>query len=275
MLRCARPRESRRNGHASKLSAVPHHFHASERPFLGDHEPKDGVRTGVPFPLKVPSSFADVDGIRANDWGEYESLVQLEDHWNLEIWRPGHSAYYWYLTFPGDALVTLVRQCQDRLDSTHLDLVPLDGLHMTLVKVGAADSIVGSELPQLVAAAEERLIGLSPFSVGVGPLAGSRSAIRFSVAPWNQLVALHARLRQSVVSVLSTSQPKPTSQFRPHLGIAYNNQRRDAEPVVRMVAALRDIQPISVLVDRVKLVRLWRADHQYRWEECAVIPLHG
>ncbi|MDR7172859.1 2'-5' RNA ligase [Nocardia kruczakiae] len=229
----------------------------------------------VSFPRMAPRSLVDPDAIRANDWCEYKRLAQLQDHWDLKAWRPGYAAYYWYLTFSEDALVALVRECQQRLDPTHLSMVSSDGLHMTLVKVGAAESVASSALPQFVAAAEERLIGVAPFSVNVGPLAGSPSAVRFSVAPWDKLVGLHGRLRESVVSVRPTPAPKPTSQFRPHLGIAYNSQRRDAGPVVKMVAALRDIPHVPVSVDRVKLVRLWRTDHEYRWEECAVIPLQA
>lgn len=229
----------------------------------------------VSFPRMAPRSLVDPDAIRANDWREYKSLTQLEDHWRLKAWKPGYAAYYWYLTFSEDALVALVRECQQRLDPTHLNMVPLDGLHVTLVKVGAAEGVAASVVPQFVAAAEERLIGVAPFSLSVGPLAGSPSAVRFSVTPWDKLVELHGRLRESVVSVGPTTAPKPTSQFRPHLGIAYNNQRRDAGPVVKMVAALRNIPHVSVSVDRVKLVRLWRTDHEYRWEECVVIPLQA
>ncbi|WP_424991600.1 2'-5' RNA ligase family protein [Nocardia nova] len=105
----------------------------------------------------------------------------------------------------------MVRECQERLDPTHLSMVPLDGLHMTLAKVGAADNVTPSVLPRFAAAAEKRLIGVSPFSISVGPLAGSPSAIRFSVAPWEQLIDLHGRLRESVVSVRPTPAPKPTS----------------------------------------------------------------
>jgi hypothetical protein len=78
-----------------------------------------------------------------------------------------------------------------------------------------------------------------------------------------------------VVSLQPAHSPTPTSQFRPHLGIAYNNQRRDAAPVVEAVAALRDIPPVSVTVNQVKLVRLRRADHRYQWQECAAIALRA
>ncbi|WP_328435868.1 2'-5' RNA ligase family protein [Nocardia puris] len=248
-------------------------FNTADRSLHGDAGMDGEVAGGVSFPPGVPDSLADAEAIRVNDWRAYKELVQLEDHWSLKAWVPGYAAYYWYLTFAEEELVALAARCQDRLDTTDLDLIPPDGLHVTLVKVGAADDITDPELPQFVAAAEQRLAGLASFSVEVGPLAGSRSAIRLSVTPWERLVDLHERLRMSVISVRPTPAPKPTSRFRPHLGIAYNNQRRPAAPVIEMVAALRDIGPVSVSVDRVKLVRLWRTDHQYRWEECAAIAL--
>lgn len=104
------------------------------------------VRSVVTDPCSSP--------IRANDWREYRSLAQLEDHWNLQAWGPGYAAYYWHLSFSEEALVALVRRCQARLDSTHLSMVPLDGLHVTLVKVGAAENIATSAVPRFVTTAQ-------------------------------------------------------------------------------------------------------------------------
>ncbi len=200
-------------------------------------------------------------------------MSYVEDHWSLKVWPPGFAAYYWYLTFADAALSDMAAACQQHLDTFHLNHVPPSGLHLTLVKVGAADTVGPSELSAFIAAAERTLADVERFPLEIGPLTGSASAIRFSVAPWDRLVDLHASLRESVISLRPTSPPKPTSHFRPHLGIAYHNQRREAAHIIKDVAALRDIQPVTVSVDTVKLVRLWRSDHQYRWDECAAIAL--
>lgn len=229
--------------------------------------------TVIPFPSAAPASLADIDSIRANDWSAYTGLDCLENHWSLKAWPPEYAAYYWYLTFDSDALRALAEQCQQRLDSTYLDPVPPEWLHMTLLKVGSDKAVDVGELPSFVSAARTRLTDFDAFSLQVGPLSGSRSALRFSVTPWDQLSALHSLLRQSVIDVNSTASPKQTEHFRPHLGIAYNNHRRWSDTVVAEVEALREIEPVGVEVSQVKLVRLKRVDHQYRWDECGIVAL--
>ncbi|WP_170160828.1 2'-5' RNA ligase family protein [Nocardia puris] len=234
---------------------------------------EDGSVGGTAFPPERPTSLTDAETIRTNDWQAFQRLPRLDDHWTRKVWEPDYAAYYWYLTFTDPALVRLVEQCRSRLDATHLNLVPAEGLHLTVVKVGAAEDITASEMEAVVATAAEQLAEVDAFSLDVGPLAGSPSAIRFSVTPWDRLVDLHARLTASLATVRPEFRPKPTSRFRPHLGIAYNKTPRDATPVIREIAALRDLPPATVLVDAVQLVRLWRTDHGYEWDECAVISL--
>ncbi|MFF0491981.1 2'-5' RNA ligase family protein [Nocardia sp. NPDC004068] len=152
-------------------------------------------------------------------------------------------------------------------------MVPPGGLHLTLVKVGDADMIDAEDLSACASAAEANLAALKPFSLEIGPLAGSPSAIRFSVAPWQPLVELHAALRGSITRTRPTQTPSPTAQFRPHLGIAYNNQRRPAAPVVKDVARLRHMPIVKVGIVEVKLVRLWRTEHHYKWQDRTAIAL--
>ncbi|WP_420094813.1 2'-5' RNA ligase family protein [Nocardia asteroides] len=167
----------------------------------------------------------------------------------------------------------MAAHCQQQLCSSDIDPVPLDGLHLTLPKVGDAAVVERTELRVVANAAEEALAAISSFELSVGPLAGSMSALRFSVAPWDRLFGLHAQLRESVVSVRPAESPKPASRFRPHIGIGYSNRRRPAAPIIEAVAALREIEPVKVRVEDVKLVRLWRTDHRYEWDEIATIQL--
>lgn len=237
----------------------------------GDNtQPKD-----MPFPPQLPESTCDVEAVRLNDWTAYVGLAHLEDHWSLKRWAPGYAAYYWYLTFADEKLVALTERCQTLLDTADLDLVPIDRLHLTLLKVGSVESVGDHDVAGLVKAAQRRLDGFASFSLEVGPLAGSPSAVRFSVAPWNELLCLHRRLRQSVLDHGHLGLPRATELFRPHLGIAYNNRRRAATPVITAVQALRGLPPVEVSVNNVNLVRLERIGRQYRWDNCGVIALAG
>ncbi|WP_369024014.1 2'-5' RNA ligase family protein [Nocardia cyriacigeorgica] len=224
------------------------------------------------FPAAMPSSTADRAVIHANDWAAFSGLERLQNHWELKAWPTGHRAYYWYLTFDDARLAALARKCQDFLSDDGLDPVPHDGLHITLLGIGDAAEVSGHRLNELVAAAEEQLAGFAPFELVVGPLAGSRSAVRFSVAPWDPLLELHRLLFDCTARFRPDLQPGPT-HFRPHLGIGYLNAPRPAKDLVETVAALHALPPVQVDVDTVELVELRREGRAYRWDTRAAISL--
>lgn len=226
------------------------------------------------FPAAMPSSTADPAIIHANDWAAFSGLESLQSHWELKAWPTGHRAYYWYLTFDDARLAALARKCQEFLSDDGLDPVPHDGLHITLLGIGEAADVSGHRLSEVVAAAEERLAGFASFELLVGPLAGSRSAIRFSVAPWDPLLELHRLLFDCTGRVVPGKRPR-TTHFRPHLGIGYLNAPQSASGLVERVAALHDLPPVQVSVDTVDLVELRREEHAYRWDTCATISLTG
>ncbi|MBF6286596.1 2'-5' RNA ligase family protein [Nocardia cyriacigeorgica] len=178
------------------------------------------------------------------------------------------------MTFDEARLAALARKCQEFLGDDGLDPVPDDGLHITLLGIGDAADVSGRQLNEVVAAGEARLAGFEPFELLVGPPAGSRSAVRFSVAPWDPLLELHRRLFDSATRVLPGIKPGPT-HFRPHLGISYLNAPRPAGDLVERVAALHDLPPVPVGVDTVELVELRRDGRAYRWDTCAAISLTG
>ncbi|RSS82535.1 2'-5' RNA ligase family protein, partial [Streptomyces sp. WAC02707] len=103
-------------------------------------------------------------------------------------------------------------------------------------------------------------------------LAGSRGAVRFSLTPWRPMIHLHAAL-STVGDQARIPGGSPTSSFRPHLGIAYNNQARPAAPVVDAVAPLRSLPPAALDITSVELVELRRQDRTYRWRTVHSAPL--
>ena len=105
----------------------------------------------------------------------------------------------------------------------------------------------------------------SAFSVRAMPLAGSRGAVRLSLGPWEPLLRLHHALAKAGNSV-GLAPKKPTSAFRPHLSLAYNNRRRPAAPVVETVSGLRALPAVELSVSAVQLVELRREGRTYRWD---------
>ncbi|MEV6589832.1 2'-5' RNA ligase family protein [Streptomyces acidicola] len=216
------------------------------------------------FPAEPPADTHDPAVTAAHDWAAFRALDEMTDHWARPGWADGSRAYYWMLTFPDEQpLVALAQHCQEQLAPLGLDLVPTDGLHITLARVGRPDAVVPDQLDSLARDAEALVP--SAFSVRAMPLAGSRGAVRLSLGPWEPLLRLHHALAKAGSSA-GLAPTKPTSAFRPHLSLAYNNRRRPAAPVVDAVSGLRVLSPVELSVAAVQLVELRREGRTYRWD---------
>lgn len=215
------------------------------------------------FPAAPPADLDSPELITEHDWQAFAAIDRMTDHWDRPGWYPGRRAYYWMLTF-ADApeLHALVKRCHKELDHLGLDLVPADGLHVTLARI--ADRSHAS--PQAIEDLAHRARGLivDPLHVQAHPLAGSRGALRLSLTPWTPLIELHATLTKLTTEAGFTGS-KPTAGFRPHLGIAYNNHDRPAAPVIDAASALRSLPPVPLNVTSVELVELRREGRSYRW----------
>jgi 2'-5' RNA ligase len=225
----------------------------------------------IAFPPELPASLDDSSSIRAHDWQAFASLGQMEDHWARPDWRPGTRAYYWMLVFDGHDLIKLAKQCQARIASPAFDPVPLDALHVTVGRIGFTDQVTLEVVHQVAAVAERQCAELKPFAVEVGPLAGSRGALRFSVAPWSPLLTMHQKLAAATSQVNGRQAVMDTRYFWPHLSIAYANTGIPLASLRGMVQELRKLPPIEVPVPGVSLVELWRDGQSYRFGEVAFI----
>lgn len=223
------------------------------------------------FPADPPQDLDDASVIVAHDWAAFCGAERLINHWERPGWPPGHTAYYWMLTFrEQQELIDAASYCQRRLAGLALDLTPPDGLHVTMAKVGDTAEVRPSEVRELVRRC--RTAVPEAFSVSAHPLAGSRGAVRFSLTPWTPLVRLHEALTTTGQTV-GVPGGKPTAVFRPHLGIAYNNHDRAAAPVIERVAALRARPAVTVRVEHIDLVKLRCEGAQYRWDVLHRVPL--
>ncbi|MFJ1975488.1 2'-5' RNA ligase family protein [Streptomyces sp. NPDC087903] len=223
------------------------------------------------FPAEPPADTHDPAVTAAHDWAAFTALDEMTDHWERPGWSDGSRAYYWMLTFPNDQRLTaLARHCQQKLAFLGLDPVPTDGLHITLARVGTPNAVTPGQLNSLSRDVEALLP--SAFSVRAMPLAGSRGAVRLSLGPWEPLLQLHDALAKAGSSA-GLPPTKPTSAFRPHLSLAYNNRRRPAAPVVETVSGLRALPAVELSVRAVQLVELRREGRAYRWDVYTNLPL--
>lgn len=223
------------------------------------------------FPAEPPADTHDPAVTAAHDWAAFSALDEMTDHWARPEWSDGSRAYYWMLTFPDDQrLAELAGHCQQELASLGLDPVPMDGLHITLARVGSPDVVTPSRLDSL--ARDTAALLPSAVSVRAMPLAGSRGAVRLSLGPWEPLLQLRHTLAEAGSDV-GLAPKKPTSAFRPHLSLAYNNRRRPAAPVVEAVSGLRALPAVELSVGTVQLVELRREGRTYRWDVRESLPL--
>ncbi|MER6913885.1 2'-5' RNA ligase family protein [Streptomyces sp. NPDC000594] len=222
------------------------------------------------FPADPPADPDDPESILGNDWTAFTTLQQMGDHWDRPGWPPGHRAYYWMLLPHSPQLTALTRHCQDHLAPFALDLVPDDGLHITMAKIGNRTDVATHRLDALA-----RTVAADPppaFDVLAHPLTGSRGAVRYSLTPWSPLICVHAALTQATRQH-GLPGGRPTTGFRPHLGIGYHNRHRAARPLIDAVAELRGLRPALLRAERVDLVELRRENAGYRWDVLHTVPL--
>lgn len=226
------------------------------------------------FPPAEPASLTDAKAIAENDWKAFSGLQMMVDHWARPAWPDGAKAVYWLLSLGGyPHLRASAQSCADALSHVpDLDVVPLDLLHLTLCRVGDAAELSVGAIAAVASSARKRTSQLAPFGVSIGPLAGSAGAIRFTVTPWDRLFLLHGELVAARNSVVGGPEG---SGFRPHVSVAYNARRRDAEPIIRYVRALHRNPPVNLTVTRIDLVELRREGRVYGWQLLDQVQLSG
>ncbi|WP_328973439.1 2'-5' RNA ligase family protein [Streptomyces sp. NBC_00239] len=226
------------------------------------------------FPHRPPPDLDSTGLLVEHDWRAFSAVEQMANHWARPGWAEGFRVYYWMLTFPdAEDLVSRARHCQDALADLGMDPVPQDGLHVTVTRIGDAGVVTNDQLYLLADLAGE--LPLTSFQIAAHPMAGSRGAVRFTLAPWSPLVRLHAALSE-VGRRAGVPGGKPTLAFRPHLGVLYSNRERPASPVVESVARLRTLDPVPLEISSVELVELWRTTGPvpaYRWRVVRSVPL--
>jgi 2'-5' RNA ligase len=209
-------------------------------------------------------------------WRDFERTASLREHWYWRPgWRPGRSFYTWHLTFADQpALFDLVREVQSALDVPGLDLVPLEGLHLTMQGVGFTDEVSTQDVDAMVAAARLRCGSIPAVRIGLGPVDPDEEGVGLMVTPWAPVEAVREAVRDAIASVWPEV-PEPAKGFRPHVTIAYSGASVPAELVRERLRPLRGLPSVAVQVDEVQLIALNRDDRIYRWDVVASIPLIG
>lgn len=207
-------------------------------------------------------------------WQAYQDLTALTNHWYWRPgWRLGRSFYTWHLTFENQHhLHTLVRQVQAQIDVPGLDLVPIEGLHLTMQGLGFTDEVSDEDVQAIVTAVRERCQTVAPFSLRLGPVDPDAEGVGLLVDPWHAVDDLRTAVRAGI-GARWNDVPEPAAGFRPHVTVAYSGSGGSVSDVRSRLADLREIPPAAVEIRDVKLIALRRQDREYRWETIAAVPL--
>lgn len=222
------------------------------------------------FPQDLPDDLDEPARIWEHDWSAFTALDHMDTHWRRPGWTPGRRSYHWMLTFDDDSadhvveVERYVEQIQRAVPAEGFDLVAAGSVHLTLGRIGFVDETPQAVALEVVAHAEGRGQRPSAFTLRLGPVSGSRGAVRLSVSPWTPLLTLHAFLAAATQDVLGRWCVMDTAAFRPHVGIAYANTRVPAPEIVSVLEPLRGLRGPQVRVRSVSLVELERVDRSYR-----------
>jgi 2'-5' RNA ligase len=227
-----------------------------------------------PFPKEHPPDLDDLDTVAAHDWSAFRALSHVDTHWERPGWTSGRSSYHWMLTFEDHpAVAAHVRRCQSVVPSVGYDLAAVDSVHLTIGRVAFTDDL--SEAAAREVARSACAAGSRPerFDMTFGPLTGSRGAVRFSVAPWSPLLAVHAFFTGVTRSALGERCVMDTGSFRPHVSIAYAHTRMSAAAVAGRIDDWRGGVGPTVRADAIGLVRLERIGCSYRYRTLERVAL--
>ncbi|WP_253863607.1 2'-5' RNA ligase family protein [Prauserella halophila] len=227
-----------------------------------------GTSYSSTFPVSLPTDPDDPAGVARNDQAAFDQLDQMLCHWD----RPHRRSYHWMVTLDDEPhAVELSQQCQAVLPEDGLDLIPPESLHLTVRRFGYVDEVPAGTLDTAVTAVSEYCRTTRPFHLRLFPLAGSPGALRFSVAPWSPLLFLH----RAVSEASGYDDVDPLTLYRPHVGIAYSNRVQPPGPFIAAAHKARPVPSTAITVTELRLVELYRTDHQYRWHVLERFSLAG
>jgi 2'-5' RNA ligase len=207
-------------------------------------------------------------------WALYGDLRQVRNHWYWRAgWREDRAFYTWHLTFDGQAdLHQLVSRLHETIEGPEVDLVPPDGLHLTMQGVGFTDEVTDEDLETIVQAARERCRELAPFRILLGPVDPDAEGVGLLIAPWAPIEELRRALRCAIRSVWEAA-PEDEHGFRPHVTLAYSASDTDATSLKHRLAQLRDLTPAQADIGQAQLIALRREGRRYAWDVIATVHL--
>ena len=195
---------------------------------------------------------------------------------------PGRPFYSWYFTFDGvRELHDLVTMYAVALRPFSVDIVPPEGLHLTLQNVGYIDQVAAATIQRIADAAAASCERVSPFELDIDRAVVHPEAVLLLVLPREPVDHLREVIRQAIAEVIESDRPVPGTQADvgpdrvvPHITLAYSRSNGPAAPLIEAVQSI-DRETVRVTIDNTHLLAVQRADFAYQWTCISTARLRG
>jgi hypothetical protein len=160
--------------------------------------------------------------------------VQFTDRWDNQSRLSYHDAVCWHVLLGGDAAVqaTAATARQRLARFTGLHMTPPEWLHVTILRVGTADTVTRDDMTRMLARAQADLTRTAPVTVTLQRVVYHPEAIALSVSPGSALAPVFAAARTATREVLGADagNDERASRAAPGRPASLSSPPRDAAP---------------------------------------------
>ncbi|GAB3298970.1 2'-5' RNA ligase family protein [Parasphingorhabdus pacifica] len=192
-------------------------------------------------------------------------------------WYSGRRSYAWLLTLGAEnGLRQLANQYQYALvDLPGFDLMPLEWMHIVVQEVGFADELSDEQVERTVATTRERLAEIPAPSLAFHRAIVLPESLALPAEPQSTLLELRASVREAIGQALGGAEvPAEPEDVDQHVSLAHSTTEGPAVFAVATLGATI-VDPVTVKVPEMSLVRLNRDHSCSEWETVARVPFGG
>ena len=200
--------------------------------------------------------------------------VRFTGRWEASRPRPSYEdAVCWHLLLGAHAEVRAAaesaRRRLERFDGLHM--TPPQWLHVTVLRIGAADQVTEEAMEQMLASARAALARTPPVTVTLGRVLYHPEAIALRVSPAPALAPVLAAARAATREALGIDAEGWAEEWAPHLTLCYSTAEQPAAPVIAELG--RSLPACEVTIGEMSLVVQDGPEHLWNWRVAGSVPL--
>jgi 2'-5' RNA ligase len=200
-----------------------------------------------------------------------ERMVDRWEH-RADI-RPGQGQLYWHFLLSSQPQAqALASTGRDRLAGFNgLHFTPLERLHITAFTPGPAIRPTQGDIEKLAERARWLTCGIPPATVSVGRILYHPQAIVLDVRPAGVLDPARDAVRQATESIIGSGGSSNSSQWIPHVTLAYSTACQSAEPIIAALG--NELPSCEITINSISLVWQNGPERLWDWHTITEIPL--